>query len=423
MRTPTSAFLLLLVTSCVRGASTDSLWNVWNSTAADSVRFKALGRMSWALMFSRPDSALGIAQLLYEQAGMKEDRRSQAMALTYQGIAYAGLGNHFAARQSYLEMRELYDLVGDRRGVAGACLNLGALHQEQGQRENAVHWYTQGITIFEELGDKRGLALAFNNVSGLYNELGDTASAIAYAQRCLAINQDLGDRRAIAGIIGNIAQMRMEAGQLGEAMELFRSSLSVRLALGDSSGQAHVLHDIGEAHRRGGALDSARWYFERSDGIRERLRDEPGLILTRTSMGYLALGTGAQAEARERCGEAAASARDLGLMPLERKACDCLYKALKGLGDEQGALAAFERFTALGDSIEQAGAEKQLQQLEFKRQVIQDSLAKVAALQQADAERTSSRARRPLFIGGGATVALVAALAARRRRRKRMSQG
>lgn len=422
-----STFIILLLLLAGAGRTqagiTDSLWTVWNSSRADSLRFDALGRLSWALMFEQPDSALTVAQLLYERAGEKEDRRAQAMALTYQGIAYTTLGNQFAARQSYLEMHELYTLVGDRRGVAGACLNLGALHHGQGERAKAVDWYAKGVVIFEELGDKRGMASAYNNLSGLYNELGDTTSAMAYARRCVAINEELGDMRAIAGIKGNMGLMRMEAGDLAAAMMLLRGSLSTRRAIGDPSGEAHVLHDIGEAHRRSGALDSARWYFERSIAMRERLKDEPGLVLTRTSLGYLALGLAHHEEAAALCGEAGAVARDLGLMPLERKACDCLYKAVKALGREKEALAAFERYSALGDSIEQGDSEKRLRQMEFARQVVQDSLARAEKERLVQADKERSAARRPFILGGGGLAVIIAVLAARRRRRRRAEQG
>ena len=52
---------------------------------------------------------MSLALLMYEQAGEKEDRAHQAMALTYQGIAYNVLGNHFAAHESYTQMLDLYE--------------------------------------------------------------------------------------------------------------------------------------------------------------------------------------------------------------------------------------------------------------------------------------------------------------------------
>jgi len=59
----------------ITGASsqnTDSLWRVWsNPGLPDTVRYHALGALSWANMFTRTDSALSLALLMYERSGEK----------------------------------------------------------------------------------------------------------------------------------------------------------------------------------------------------------------------------------------------------------------------------------------------------------------------------------------------------------------
>ena len=58
-------------------------------------------------------------------------------------------------------------------------------------------------------------------------------------------------------------------------------------------------------------------------------------------------------------------------------ACTCLYDAFKALGDGDQALAYHEQMLVLNDSLNMEETAKELQQMEFVKQVLTDSLARV----------------------------------------------
>lgn len=402
---------------------TDSLWSVWNDAAKpDSVRLQALGRTAWALMPSDPDSALSLALLLYDEASAREDRSSRILALNHQGVAYSMIGNYYAAHVAYEQMLEMGTEAGDKKTVAGAHINLGVIQQEQGNTGKALEHYRQSVTVFEALGDERSLTSVYNNIAGIYHELGDTAAALGYTHKCMDIYRKQGDERALSSAMGNLGLVYMEQGMHARAAAELGGALTMKRSIGDKGGEAKVLADLGELHRRTGQLDSALVFLQQSRALREELRDEQGLAATFTSMGFALIDAGRPNEAAEQCAKADAIAKDLGLRTQERAACDCLYKSSKAMGRNDDALRYHERLTALADSLRADDLEQQLDQLEFKRQLMSDSLRNVeAALREQLAKEAGATGAKPWLVGGGLAAVVAAAVAARRRRREKRS--
>ncbi|QQR87117.1 MAG: tetratricopeptide repeat protein [Flavobacteriales bacterium] len=402
---------------------TDSLWSIWKDAAKpDSVRLQALGRTAWALMPSDPDSALSLALLLYDEASAREDRSNRILALNHQGVAYSIIGNYYAAHVAYEQMLEMGTEAGDKKTVAGAHINLGAIHQEQGNTGKALEHYRQSLSVFEALNDERSLTSVYNNIAGIYHALGDTAAALGYTRKCMDIYRKQGDDRAFSTAKGNLGLVYMEQGLHARAAAELRSALAMKRSIGDRAGEAKVLADIGELHRRTGQLDSALVSLRQSRELREALRDEQGLVTTFTTTGFVLIDAGRAKEAAEQCAKADAIAKDLGLRSQERSACDCLYRSSKALGRNDDALRYHERLTALTDSLRADDLEQQLDQMEFKRQLMSDSLRNVeAALREQLAGGDGTSGRKPWLIGGGLAAVVAAAMAARRRRREKRS--
>lgn len=401
---------------------TDSLWGVWNDVAQpDSVRLQALGRTAWALMPSDPDSALSLALLLYDEASAREDRSNRILALNHQGVAYSVIGNYYAAHVAYEQMLEMGAEAGDKKTVAGAHINLGAIQQEQGNTGKALEHYRQSVTVFEALGDERSLTSVYNNIAGIYHALGDTAAALGYTRKCMAIYRKQGDERALSSAIGNLGLVYMERGLHARALGELHTALAMKRRIGDPAGEAKVLADLGELQRRTGQLDSALVCLEQSRALREELQDEQGLVSTFTSLGFALIDAGRAKEAVEQCAKADVIAKDLGLRSQERAACDCLYQGNKAMGLNDDALRYYERLSALTDSLRADDLEEQLDQLEFKRQLMSDSLRNVEAALREQLGKEGGQGKKPWLVGGGVAAVVAAAVAARRRRRKQQS--
>src|SRR5690606_5657630 len=79
------------------------------------------------------------------------------------------------------------------------------------------------------------------------------------------------------------------------------------------------------------------------------------------------------------CRKGLTIAEEIGNIDLEEQACECSYVAYKGLGNIAKALIFHERMFALESEMNKADAGKKLQQMEFEKKMLQDSLTKAEA--------------------------------------------
>jgi adenylate cyclase len=67
-------------------------------------------------------------------------------------------------------------------------------------------------------------------------------------------------------------------------------------------------------------------------------------------------------------------AEKVGALEWSKNACNCLYKAYKTLGQGNDALPYLEKYHELKDSLQAEETDKQLQQMEFDKRLMADSL-------------------------------------------------
>ena len=74
------------------------------------------------------------------------------------------------------------------------------------------------------------------------------------------------------------------------------------------------------------------------------------------------------------CKKGLLASEEINVLDMQLDACQCLYDAYKAMGNDNQALSYHERITVLNDSLQAAETEKKLQQMEFEKQMIADSL-------------------------------------------------
>lgn len=387
-------------------AQQDSLLRVWmDVTRPDTVRMHAAGEALRTLIYQDPDSALRLAMDLHETATTGGDRRRQAFALNFKGMAYMLMGNFYPAVVTYREMLALYEQLDDQRGVAGAHSNLGAVFHQQGDLVRALEHYERCVPVFEALGDRRGQAITASNLSGIHREMGDTAAARRMLDQVLRTAEAADDRPGLAGAYGNLGLLAQDRGDLRGALALYFRSLRYRELVKDRSGKALMQHDIGDVHRLLGQLDSAQHWITASISLRDSLGDEPGLAQALISLGLLELDRDLPSEAIRHCARAARSAADLQLRSVEEKACACLVKACERTGDEDCVRRNSERRSVLSDSLQRQQARELLARVEFRKSMVADSVQRASASVEQGAS-TGPSSSWPWVMGGLLAVGL-----------------
>jgi class 3 adenylate cyclase/Tfp pilus assembly protein PilF len=412
-------FLWLFVSGCLliqAQVNTDSLRGVWNDqTATDTSRIQAINDMAkFGYLYSQPDSAFYFAQLMYDFAssiGLKKDmanalsiqagsfyvrsdfnkaidfyqrslniykdisdKKGMSKTLNNIGVMYSNLGDFVEAMDFHKRSLAIKEEIQDKSGMAGAMNNIGLIYMNQGDYPNALKNFQNSLNIKEEFGDKRGIAQCLNNIGLIYMRRGDYSRALEHFQRSLSICEQISDKRGSAGILSNIGLIYKEEKKYSIALDYAQRSLVLNQEIADRKGMASSFNNIGEIYFVQGDFSHAMEYYRKSLEINEEISEKQGMAGTLINIGRAYNEQGNQLQAITWCKKGLKTAKEINIIEEQRDACDCLYDAYKAMGINDKALEYHESITALNESLQADETTRKLQQMEFSKQMIADSL-------------------------------------------------
>ncbi|PCI97183.1 MAG: hypothetical protein COB15_08230 [Flavobacteriales bacterium] len=293
-------FILILL-PLLSGAQTnlDSLWSVWNDPAQpDTSRLKAMYKIArHGYLFSQPDSAFYFAQLQYDLAEQKNEKKHMANALNTQGVSFAIRGNHTKAINYYTRCLKIYEEIGNKKGMGNTFNNIGMNYMEQGEYAKAIDYYTKSLKIDKELGDKKSMATSFNNIGIIYYHQVEYAKANDYFTKSLQIDEEIGDKQGMAHSLNDIGNVYYEQGNYAKAIEYYTKSLNIKEEIGDKNGMADSFNNIGLIYYEQGDYAKAIDYFTNSLKIKEEMGDKKGMSTSFNNIGAIYLNQGEYAKA------------------------------------------------------------------------------------------------------------------------------
>ncbi len=390
----------------------DSLWAIWSDVGQpDTTRLKAIQDLAWSMMYSNPDSTARLAQMELDFAWKINSKKWQGKALNVLGGSYHVKGNYTAALNEYKKALIALMDAGEMKSVAAMYNNIGLIYREQGHSGRALEYYEKYRNVGEELKNDEILATAFNNLGTLYGDLGHIPKALEYYERGLRLAEKLGDKMGMAIGNNNIGSVYYEEGKYAQALECYQKSLALRKEIDDLRGSAVVYGNIGLVHKDQKDYAKALGYFQKAMEIQEKLHDKSGLATSYFNLGTVSNTQKSYSKATEWCAKSLKISEQTGALRSARNACTCLYEAYKGLGQKGQALVWHEQFVLLNDSLQKVETERRLEQMEFAKQVLADSLGqeeeklKVEMAHQQEV-RKRDRTMQLLLVAGLAVLAL-----------------
>lgn len=416
----------------------DSLWTIWNNAfLPDTVRAKSLYMIAWnGYLYSKPDSAFYIAQVLYDFAAEKQlkeamidalnvqgtsflmrsdfnramgyykecldlcqeisDKNVMARVLNNIGVIHSNQGNFAMALDHHQRSLALKQEISDSNGMAGSMNNIGLIFMNQGDYPKALDYFQKSLSIKEKFGDDRGIAQTLNNIGLIYMRQGEYSEALNYFQRSLRICEVIGDKSGSAGILSNIGLIQTNLSEYAKAFDYYMQSLKIREELEDKKGMASIYNNIGEIYSQRGDFSLAMDYFKKSLFIYEESADKKGMIGTQANIGSILNQQNKHLEAIEWCSKSLEQSRVMNMLNEQKNACQCLYDAYKAVGNNDKALEFHEMISILNDSLHAQETARKLKQMEFARQVLADSLKRQeeALLLQLEHEKEVRRKNR-----------------------------
>lgn len=317
----------------------DSLYAVWqDQSQSDSIRSKAYSDYIWdGFLFSQPDSAFILAEELVLFGLDNNSPKAQAGGYTLQGVSWANRSDYSQTLDYYKRALEIHEQIGNPNGIAFALNNVGTVYDKQGEFSKALDYYMLSLEINEQMGLKYESGVILSNIGIIYMKQGDFTKALNYNLKSLELNKQIGRKNEEAVALNNLGSIYKTQGDYVKAMDYYTQSLEINEQIGQQSGIASSLISIGEIYHKQGNYPKALNYCHRGYKI---------------SLGIESL-------------------------EIQKSCCSCLYKVYKAMGVSNKALKYYELIVVLEDSLHVEDISKKLQQMEFEKAMLKDSITKV----------------------------------------------
>ncbi|MFY0675510.1 MAG: tetratricopeptide repeat protein [Bacteroidia bacterium] len=377
-------FGLMLLISSISYAqvNVDSLFAIWqDEKLEDTVRLNAMHQIAFDYhLFNDADSALYYANEQYEFAAEKGLKKQMGLALNTIGNSYSIQRKFTEAESFYNQSLAVRTEINDQRGIAGNLINLGTLFMLQSQYTKALKYLKKGIVVCDEINEKQFKANALGSIAAIYLSQEELGLAKKYLLRCLELYKEKSYKRFEASYLVSLAYIANSEGDFDQSLTYYLECLEIANKNDDNFHKAQANLGIGIALFERKEYNKAINYLRRSRVMSEKLGDRSSAVESIVQIGKIKLHTNAIDSAISLCNLALEKAHQIETILNKKGACECLYEAHKKQGDGNTALIYHEMLMLINDSLKEDETSKQLQQMEFDKQLVKDSLERAETI-------------------------------------------
>jgi len=261
----------------------------------------------------------------------------------------------------------------------------------QGVYPKALDFAQKSLVISEKLKNKQFISDCYSVIGQIYERQEKNTKAADFHKKGLKINRALKDSLRISTSLSLLGNIYGATKQYQAALQSYRESLSfidikknpeqAGIAYGNIG---YVYYEQGVAALKEKSPKSARYFSlalqatEKAKTIFLSMNNRRFQIIAELNIGLVYNELKEYNTAKKWCNSAYQTAIELKIPPLERDACDCLYKSNKELGNNLEALNYFEMYKSLNDSIENLDNERAMVEKElnfnYEKEQLADSL-------------------------------------------------
>jgi tetratricopeptide (TPR) repeat protein len=271
------------------------------------------------------------------------------------GRIHRSLGDYRLALQ-HLDMAHLlFDLAGDRPGVAASLDDIGRVNYLIGRPDEALRCHRAALSIREELNDQRGKTLTLSWMGLVEAHIGELGRAQQSFQEALLISKSTRDPHGIVFSLLDLGSLAREAGHPGLAHNLLEQARAVAREMGECLNECHLALQIGECHLALGQVEKAEAELKAARDIARKFGARRLCAEADRGLAEICLAREDHVGAREHASRAAAEGERLGAGPLVGTALRVLATALSrgapGESERGGPREVFDRSVeVLGES-------------------------------------------------------------------------
>jgi tetratricopeptide (TPR) repeat protein len=277
------------------------------------------------------------------------------------GRLHRGIGDYKLALKHLDLAHLLFDLAGDRAGIAATLDDIGRVHLLKGNFEESLVFHRAALVIREELGDARGRALTLSWMGLTLSQMGDLTAAESHFRRALELSREARDGHGIVFSLLDLGRVEREGGRPERAQPLLEEARGLAREMGERLYECNIGVQIGECLLQQGRGAEADAEFRAAREIAQRFGARRLVAEAGRGLAEARLLQGDVLGARDTAYDALGIAEAIGASPLAGASLRVLATAVAsgapGDADRGGPREMFDRAVEM---LGKAGAELEL---------------------------------------------------------------
>lgn len=402
--------LAVLFTSFIKAqevqTNIDSLLTHLTQLPQDTSRVRLLAKIASHYNVTALDSARAFAIEGVNLADVLNDAAGRWRLRNILGNYYERGTQYDSAMVQYNQALKIIDSLKSVKGNAVVLSNKATIFIRQGDYDQALDLLFRALDAEEQLDNQNGIAQAYNNIGVVYYYTQNFDKTTEYLTKALEIQEELGNFDGLINGYNNIGAIQDYQKKYADAIVSYEKAKKISQQLGDIKQEAIQWSNMALARVKMGQLTRAEEDIKKGLELRQQAKDLQGIAQSQITFGRVLQAQERNGLAKEYFEKGLETAREYGLLLLEREALKGLADLATANGDFKQANEYLTSIITVKDSITNAETAKAMAEMETRYQTQQkENQILQQRAQLAEAELVNRR-RSALFIGSLA-VALV----------------
>ena len=267
------SLLFQLNSSCFAQTSIDDLEKELQTTSGSKYYTVLIHLCSVYRNKGLLEKGLSCAQKGLESAKQDKNLTVQGELSVNIGFFYKSMLNNDMALKSFLIAYNLYEKVGNKKGVGNVLFSIGDIYRGMRNNKLSLKYNEDALKIRTELGDKASIAETHTGLGANYYDMNNFEKALEHFKLALDYFKSVDDKKNIALLENNIGSINNELKKYPDAIENYKSAMVVYTELKDSSNVSMCLANIGNVMNESGQPQQGIEYIQKSIVNSKKLND------------------------------------------------------------------------------------------------------------------------------------------------------
>jgi len=295
------------------------------------------------------------------------------------GMCYGLTNNLDSALIAFKNALDVNIQIKDSSGIGMNYYNIGLVHHFKSQYDSAVKNYLKSLEIREAIKDTSSIIASLTSVGEIFRLRHEYDKAMKYYMHALSYKESLEDpnvpsrqvnknKEVFSYIYSEIGLIHKVESNYKDALFYFDTALVYSREINYKRGIATIA-----AYKAGiefliGDFNSAKSLYEESLDAYKVINFGPGISQSLTSLAEIEIEFKNYLKAISMLNNAWKGAKENNLLEEQSEIARLKMKAYRGLGETKKALAFYDQFVELKDSLFNIDREKQIEEIETKFQ-------------------------------------------------------